>query len=160
LGAGGEKEVRRAVGTEWLNKSKVEWCLLRDKTITFTDGRIFPQLPRYYEMILNHPVAPDDVRRSAESKLFRHWYRLMASLSRTMTQSKVDQTASNAGLFDPRPEPPLPSKDSVKEKVLEMMKGMILLDVEDEAVWGTSLEWNDAASLGECAFGVFCRIRD
>src|SRR4051794_36876397 len=101
-------------------------------------------------MILSHPVAPDDIRRSAESKLFRHWYRLMASLSRSTPQLKIDYTVSAAavGLFDPLPEPPLPSKDLAREKVVEMMKGIILLDVADEAVWATSLEWNDVASVG------------
>ena len=39
-------------------------------------------MPEYYEEILAHPATPDDLRRAAESRLLRHWYRLMTCLSR------------------------------------------------------------------------------
>jgi hypothetical protein len=106
------------------------------------------QLPKYYEAILNHPAALDEVRRSAEAKLFRHYYRLMACLSRNATQSQPDSPKLR-GLFEEEPAAALPTKDEIRGKVVELMKGMILLDVEDEAVWVTELEWMDVGSLGE-----------
>lgn len=61
LGAGGEKEVRRAVGRDMLSTSR---------------------LPELYEEILGHPAAGEEVRRAAEGKLLRYWYRFMTCLSR------------------------------------------------------------------------------
>ncbi|KAJ9092721.1 hypothetical protein QFC19_008646 [Naganishia cerealis] len=136
LGAGGEKEVRRAVGRDILSQSK---------------------LPEYYEEILRHPAASDEVRRAAESKILRHYYRLMNSLSRNVAAEAADRSSKSAppefqtfpnNLFaqsDDRVA--LPSKESVRAKVEELVKGMVLLRVEDEGAWTTLLEWTDAASL-------------
>jgi hypothetical protein len=42
-----------------------------------------------------------------------------------------------------------PTKESVRAKVEELVKGMVLLNVEDEGAWLTSLEWTDVDTLGE-----------
>ena len=43
----------------------------------------------------------------------------------------------------------VPSKESIRSKIEELIKGMILLKVEDESAWATTLEWTDVASLGQ-----------
>ena len=61
--------------------SKHETCCLAER-ITDVMLPFFPQLPDYYEEILRHPAASDEVRRAAESKILRHYYRFMNCLSR------------------------------------------------------------------------------
>lgn len=42
-----------------------------------------------------------------------------------------------------------PTKEGVRAKVEELIKGMVLLKVEDEGAWITMLEWTDVDTLGE-----------
>ena len=43
------------------------------------------------------------------------------------------------------------TKEDARSKVEELVKGMVLLKVEDEGAWTTLLEWTDVDSLGESA---------
>ncbi|KAJ9117523.1 hypothetical protein QFC22_004373 [Naganishia vaughanmartiniae] len=43
----------------------------------------------------------------------------------------------------------LPTKESIRVKVENIVKGMVLLKVEDEGAWTVLLEWTDAGSLEE-----------
>jgi hypothetical protein len=47
-----------------------------------------------------------------------------------------------------------PSKESIRSKIEELIQGMILLKVEDESAWATTLEWMDVTSLGQ-SFGCW-----
>ncbi len=132
LGAGGEKEVRRGVGRDVLSQSK---------------------LVGYYEEIQAHPASEDEVRRNAEGKGFRYWYRLMHCLSRS--PGVVDENGKGMkdrpqyphDIFLPVPARPLPTKQEARIKVEEMANGMVLLGIEDEGAWNVALEWKDAGGL-------------
>lgn len=53
-------------------------------------------------------------------------------------------------LFDPPVKDITPpSKESIRSKIEELIQGMILLKVEDESAWATTLEWMDVTSLGQ-----------
>jgi hypothetical protein len=41
------------------------------------------------------------------------------------------------------------TKEGVRAKVDELVKGMVLLKVEDEGAWVTMLEWTDVDTLGK-----------
>lgn len=108
----------------------------------------------YYEEILAHPATPDDIRRSAESRLLRHQYRLMNCLSRNTPAQDPPHTEPptqhSQNLFDPvRPSTAIPSKESVRQYVQELVEGMVLLKVEDESAWAITLEWLDARELAQ-----------
>ena len=55
-------------------------------------------------------------------------------------------------MFDVREAQPVTmTKEDARSKVEELVKGMVLLKVEDEGAWTTLLEWTDVDSLGESA---------
>ncbi|KAJ9098148.1 hypothetical protein QFC21_004477 [Naganishia friedmannii] len=134
------------------------------------------ELPEYYEEISRHPAASDETRRAAEGKTLRHYYRLMHCLSRNAPppaepalnsgkaahreSSSTTTTTFPENLFeqqqfdaaaddDDDARVPLPSKESTRAKVEEIVKGMVLLKVEDEGAWTVLLEWTDVGSLEE-----------
>ena len=90
------------------------------------------QLPEYYNEILNHFNASDELRRETESKLFHHKQRYLYSLS--------------------------PSGDSAQTKVKladeldELVDGIILLRIPNESVWTFYLEGQDCQSI--------CKLKD
>ncbi len=43
----------------------------------------------------------------------------------------------------------MPSKEEARSKVVELTRGMILLDIPDEAVWTTKLDWEDLADISK-----------
>lgn len=46
-------------------------------------------------------------------------------------------------------QPISPTKEEARAKVEDLIKGMVLLKVEDEGAWTTLLEWTDVDSLGK-----------
>ena len=64
---------------------------------------------------------------------------------------KVDEEkAFPENLFDAREVKPVTmTKEDARSKVEELIKGMVLLKVEDEGAWTTYLEWTDVGSLGK-----------
>ncbi len=73
----------------------------------------------------------------------------MTCLSRNASEAAKPQKRGKVGLFEEASTQSLPTKEEMRDKVVGLMKGMILLDVEDEAVWVTELEWKDVGSLGK-----------
>jgi hypothetical protein len=64
--------------------------------------------------------------------------------------AETDPTSYPQNLFDsPARTASVPSKDSIRGKIEELIQGMVLLKVEDESAWATTLEWTDTTSLGE-----------
>lgn len=79
---------------------------------------------------MNHPYASDELRRLTESKLLRHKQQLLNALPST-------------GEFSAQ-------KSQVAADVRELVDGIVLLEIPDEAAWLFYLEGKDAASIGTC----------
>lgn len=62
-----------------------------------------------------------------------------------------EEKAFPENLFEVREAQPVTmTKEDARSKVEELVKGMVLLKVEDEGAWTTLLEWTDVDSLGKC----------
>ena len=125
LGAPSPDVIRQEVGYEIWSESRVGVLLVR-RNIPLTSGC---QLPEFYNEILNHPNASDELRRETESKLFSHKQRLMSAMP-------------SSGQVSER-------KAQVSEELEEMVNGIILLGISNEPVWRYYIEGRDVYSLGK-----------
>lgn len=70
--------------------------------------------------------------------------------SKSNGKKSDDEKAFPENLFDASETPSVAmTKEDARSKVEELIKGMVLLKVEDEGAWTTLLEWTDVDSLGE-----------
>ena len=77
---------------------------------------------------MNHPNASDDLRRSTESKLLRYKQQLLHALPGTGDlASKKQQLAA---------------------QLQDLVNGMVLLEIPDEAAWLIFIEGTDAPTIG------------
>lgn len=127
LGAPPPDVIRQEVCYEIWRESRVRVSLPRLVFLMVS----MRQLPEFYHEILNHPNTSDELRRETESKLFSHKQRLMSA----MPSSK--------------------RKSQVSEELEEMMNGVVLLGIPNEAVWKYYIEGQDVYSLGEIASLIF-----
>ncbi|TCD60261.1 Superkiller protein 3 [Steccherinum ochraceum] len=114
LGAAGPEQIRKDVGREVWSSSK---------------------LPSLYNEIMNHQYAPDELRRSTESKLLRYKQQLLYALP--ITNEFAVQKADLAA------------------ELQDLVNGMILLDIPDELAWLIYIEGTDAPTIEEYDLAVF-----
>jgi len=53
---------------------------------------IYSQLPIFYNEVMSHPNAPDQLRRETESKLLRHKRQYLAALPTAGDQAELKKT--------------------------------------------------------------------
>lgn len=80
-------------------------------------------LPDLYQSILDHPQASDEARRLAESKLLWHHATVLSATSKKSPE--------------------------LREKVIELSKGMVLLKIPEPKAWQVVLDWADVESTDE-----------
>lgn len=126
LGAAGPEIIKREVGREIWNASKVA-------VFTYVSSLLFTpltlQLPRFYDDILNHPNTSDDLRRLTDSKLLRYKERHLHALPDTAEFSS--------------------EKATLLKELDELVNGVIVLRIPDELAWMIFLEAQDCDSVGE-----------
>lgn len=106
-------------------------------------------LPSLYEQVLSHTDASNEERRDAEGKLLRYHNRLLLALPPDPNTTAVSTgTAARASItVETASGIETIKKHHVRDKVLEMAKGMVVVGVPDELAWSVHLEWNDVRSL-------------
>ncbi|KZO90759.1 TPR-like protein [Calocera viscosa TUFC12733] len=93
------------------------------------------QLPHLYTELLNHPSTSDELRRDTERKLLRLKLGTLTAL------------------------PKASSKSALREEVLDMAKGQVLLGIPDELAWLIWAEWRDVEGLEGYDWGLMRRFR-
>ncbi|CAO1635800.1 unnamed protein product [Jaminaea pallidilutea] len=109
------------------------------------------KLPTWYEQLLAHSDAPDEARREAEGKLLRYLYRLLLALP-TQPRGLQIPTAEGAGRSDTTgtdEEKSSLTKAGLRNRVADLVKGMVIVEVPDELAWSLHLDWQDFASLAD-----------
>ncbi|EJU03995.1 TPR-like protein [Dacryopinax primogenitus] len=92
------------------------------------------RLPELYGEVLNHPNASDDLRRETERKLFR------LKLAALEFASKEE-------------------KGKLRDVLIEMARGQVLLGIPDELAWSVWVEWRDAGALEDYDWALLRRWR-
>jgi len=95
----------------------------------------FWQLPKFYNEVMSHPSAPDQLRRDTESKLLRHKRQYLAALPTTGDQVKLKKTLA--------------------VEVQELVSGMVLLQIPDELAWLLFIDGKDCETIGKMIM-VYC----
>lgn len=125
LGAGGPEIIRNEVGREIWSASKVNFLIFFSGS---AHTRI-PQLPSFYNEILNHPDTSDELRRLTDSKLLRYKQRYLHALP---------DTPEFHG-----------EKSKLRQDVAELVNGVIILCIPDEMAWMIFLEGQDINTICE-----------
>lgn len=113
------------------------------------------QLPNLYEQILSHPKAEDELRIEVEAKLLRHRLGLLTSYppkqlargSAPTGTAAVDrqQQAKQEQAEHEQQE----SKLQLRDDILKLASGMVIIGLPDELAWEIDLEWRPAGSLAD-----------
>ncbi|SPO40180.1 related to SKI3 - protein involved in exosome mediated 3` to 5` mRNA degradation [Pseudozyma flocculosa] len=111
------------------------------------------KLPSLYEQVLSHPNAPDDLRRETESKLLRRHLQLLRaypSSAATRLAGPSGTAAVNAEKVAEQQQRDLElreKKHALRDAVVRMAEGIVIIGLDDELAWEIVLEWSDTGSL-------------
>ncbi|PWN39848.1 TPR-like protein [Ceraceosorus guamensis] len=106
------------------------------------------KLPAFFELVLAHASAPDEIRRQAELKLLQHRYKLLLSLPNPRSRPDAPTgTAATDGKAKALDAQKSERKDEAREQVLQLAHGMVAIGVAEELAWEIDLEWADYARL-------------
>ncbi|THH28528.1 hypothetical protein EUX98_g5655 [Antrodiella citrinella] len=97
--------------------------------------QIRKELPGFYNEIMNHPYASDDLRRTTESKLLRHKQRLLHALP-----ANGDSAVKKA---------------EISSELHDLVNGMVFLEIPDELAWLIFMENKDAPTIESYDLGIF-----
>ncbi|KZW00293.1 TPR-like protein [Exidia glandulosa HHB12029] len=86
------------------------------------------ELPKLYNELLGHPDAGDDLRREAEAKLLRQRLSYLQALGYAPSSSKSERQALSA-------------------EVMDMISGVVLLNITNEQAWRTYLDTRDVLHM-------------
>ena len=107
------------------------------------------RLPALYEAALEHPQASDSARRGAEAKLLDHLVSLLTSIPSPFApvlesaRSEVQIEEHRRALDEAKAE-----KARLRERIDELVRGMIILRIPNELAWRIALDWHDVAAAG------------
>ncbi|WFC99924.1 Superkiller protein 3 [Malassezia yamatoensis] len=116
-----EDIVKRQKST--LEGAKLGITLLRDHACMQVLKR--SRVPDLLDLIRNHPRTEDGMRRDAEAKLLRHFYKLTLAVP----------------IKGPQSNPAM--KETVMKQTIEFARGFVVLQVPDELAWSIYLDWSD-----------------
>ncbi|KAN0063561.1 Superkiller protein 3 [Thecaphora frezii] len=110
------------------------------------------KLPSFYDQVLSHPNALDELRRETESKLLRRQLQLLNAYpsSAPRPAAPTGTAAVNpekAAEQQARDEELRTKKQELRDRVIKMAEGMVIIGFEDETAWEIVLEWRDSESL-------------
>lgn len=104
------------------------------------------QLPKLWKQILNHPYTDDEVRREVELALLTYHLDWLEALPSPFKGELAD--LSNAASAD-SPEvvqSKQDEKDRLREAILEVARGQVVLKVPTTKSWNIVLDWNEITS--------------
>lgn len=111
------------------------------------------RLPHLYEQILSHPNAEDELRTEVQAKLLRYRLGLLTAHppkqlvngTATTGTAAVDlqQQEKQQQIEQERDE----SKSSLRDEILKLASGMVIIGLPDELAWEIDLEWRPVRSL-------------
>lgn len=113
------------------------------------------RLPHLYEQVLSHPKAEDELRIEVEAKLLRHRLALLNSyppkqLARGAAPTgtaAVDRQVQEKQEQAERDQEE--SKRGLRDDILQLANGMVIIGLPDELAWEIDLEWRPVASLAD-----------
>ncbi|EJD52731.1 TPR-like protein [Auricularia subglabra TFB-10046 SS5] len=117
LNAGTPEQIKRQVGLEIWETS---------------------ELPRFYNEVLSHPDADDELRRSTESTLLRYRLQHLQALSHV--------------------SPPPPKRSTLSAEVIETINGMVLLNIPNETAWRAYIDLCDVLHLDDEGISILRRF--
>jgi len=95
------------------------------------------QLPKFYNEVMSHPNAPDQLRHDTESKLLRHKRQYLTALPTTGNQAKL--------------------KKMLAAEVQELISGMVLLQIPDELAWLLFIDGRDCETIGKMIMALLLK---
>ncbi|GAC95416.1 hypothetical protein PHSY_002992 [Pseudozyma hubeiensis SY62] len=113
------------------------------------------RLPPLYEQVLSHPKAEDELRIEVEAKLLRHRLGLLTSFPPKQLSSGNAPTGTAA--IDRQQQEQQQqaeqqqdeSKRTLRDEILKLASGMVIIGLPDELAWEIDLEWRPISSLAD-----------
>jgi hypothetical protein len=103
-----------------------------------------------YSQVLDHPYAPDDLRRMMESKLLRYRQALLFALPSPFVAAPSAATSEKAReQANEKANKSVQAKDKAREETETLAKGMALLKLPDELAWTIMFDWVDTGAPGK-----------
>ncbi|KAJ9476702.1 Superkiller protein 3 [Pseudozyma hubeiensis] len=113
------------------------------------------RLPFLYEQVLSHPKAEDELRIEVEAKLLRHRLGLLTSFPPKQLSSGAAPTGTAAvdrqqqEKQQQAEEQQDESKRALRDEILKLASGMVIIGLPDELAWEIDLEWRPVTSLAD-----------
>lgn len=146
-----QKEVdKRRMRLDGANKGKE--ALIKEVRL---EAYSVSRLPYFYEQILAHPKAEDELRIEVEAKLLRHRYALLTSFPPKQLTSGNAPTGTAAVDRQQQEKQQQAeqqqdeSKRALRDEVLKLASGMVIIGRPDELAWSIDLEWRPLFSLAD-----------
>ncbi|CDS02072.1 related to antiviral protein SKI3 [Sporisorium scitamineum] len=111
------------------------------------------RLPHLYESVLSHPAAQDELRIEVEAKLLRQRLGLLTSFlpKGLAKRSALTGTAAVDRQQQEKQEQAEQQQDeskrSLRDEILKLASGMVIIGLPDELAWEIDLEWRPISSL-------------
>jgi len=111
-------------------------------------------LPKFWQQVLDHPLADDETRREIEGKLLTFYTEWLESLPSPLVDeipnnaqrigtSSTDQ--SQTATRSKKQE----AKDSIRHKVEDLARGQAILKISNQKAWDIVLDWGEILPDGE-----------
>lgn len=113
------------------------------------------RLANLYEQVLSHPKAEDELRTEVEAKLLRQRLGLLTSYPPKQLARGAAPTGTAAvdrhqqEKQEKAEQEQDESKRSLRDEILKLASGMVIIGLADELAWEIDLEWRSVGSLAD-----------
>ncbi|KNF03722.1 hypothetical protein PSTG_03244 [Puccinia striiformis f. sp. tritici PST-78] len=113
-------------------------------------NEIYPSslLPKFWQQVLDHPMANDEARRDVEAKLLTFYMDWLESLP-SPSASELPNPSKRIGISPTaEPQPSTNStkqedKASVRHKIEDLARGQAILKIPNQQAWDIVLDWGE-----------------
>ncbi|KAH9817049.1 hypothetical protein DFH28DRAFT_1081343 [Melampsora americana] len=104
------------------------------------------QLPNLWKQILNHPFADDEVRREVELALLTYYLDWLEALPSPFKDELADLSNATSADSPEVIQSKQGEKDTLRDAILEVARGQVVLKVPNTKSWNIVLDWNEIIS--------------
>ncbi|KAA1082457.1 Superkiller protein 3 [Puccinia graminis f. sp. tritici] len=103
-------------------------------------------LPKYWQQVLDHPLADDITRRDVEAKLLTFYMDWLESLPSPFTDETPNATKKSSQTSESQASTKLKNqeaKDSIRHKIEDLARGQAILRIPNQKAWDIVLDWGE-----------------